>query len=377
MRKTAQASISLFLACLFLAGCSKQKDTEPLKAAPSLTLTTLTGTGLDGYANGTLAQAIFTLPTGLASDASGGLVVFDTYNNLIRTVTPSEVSTLAGSIMGYDNNSFPSGHYRDGEPDFALFNRPSDGVFNSKGELFVADSANHAIRVFRDGAVYTFVGTVAGHYDGDATEARFYQPTALAIDNHDNIYVADTLNHCIRKVAPDGTTTTVAGHPGNNGAADGPADKALFNEPSGIAVNGEGTIIYVADTANHLIRKIEDGTVTTLAGGIDDYRDEQPLGGYGDGPSEVSRLNFPTGLALAGEVLLVADTGNHRIRALTPDGYLYTLAGTGVPGDADGEALSAMLDHPTGLCYSNSTLYIADRNNNKIKRLPFTPGQLV
>jgi DNA-binding beta-propeller fold protein YncE len=202
-------------------------------------------------------------------------------------------------------------------------------------------------------------------------QAKFNFPAAIAIDKDDNLYIADTQNHVIRKITPEGTVTTVAGMHGRTGLRDGAAGSALFCEPSGIAVDGSG-VIYVADTGNHLIRKIDGGTVTTAAGTFEavprgeDYRP----GAYADGSALQARFNFPHGLFYAGGVLFIADTGNHAVRVLK-DGFVCTLAGNGEAGDEDGAVSTAMMNKPTAVVYSNGVLYITDSLNNKVKAVSF------
>jgi DNA-binding beta-propeller fold protein YncE len=141
----------------------------------------------------------------------------------------------------------------------------------------------------------------------------------------------------------------------------------------GIAVNGDGSIIYVSDTGNHVIRRIdaEDGIVTTVAGIQEDFEEfgkaRYPLGGFRNGEADFARFNSPRGIVIAGDVLIIADSGNHRIRALLPSETVITIAGNGIPGDDDGFAFGAAINGAADICYHNGRLYIADTGNNKIK----------
>jgi sugar lactone lactonase YvrE len=331
-------------------------------------IVTLAGTGGRGYIDG--ANARFTLPHSLIVDSDGQITVFDTYNNVIRTISQGRTNTLTGKIEYFDDTGFPMGFYVDDALDKALLNRPADGVRSSNGELYFADSANNVIRFIRDGEVYTFSGMgTAGHTNDARNTARFNSPMAIAIDRNDNIYVADTLNNVIRRVDSRGNVTTVAGVPGNNGYRNGASGEALFNEPSGIAVSADGRTIYVADTGNHVIRKIENGQVTTVAGVVEQYDDGVPLGGFRNGFASVAMFELPKGLALYNGVLYIADSGNHMIRSLTTDGYVFTVVGNGEPGDTDISSMGAVLNSPVGITVRNGFLYIADTGNNKIKSI--------
>jgi len=332
----------------------------------------LSGTGVPGHTDGAAARARYNLPHGMVVGNDGSLIVFDTFNNLIRRESFGNISTLSGNVLGTDDNRFPRGFYLDGDIEKALFNRPSGGVINSRGDLLIADSGNNAIRIIRGEGVFTWSGGARGYADGPGREAKFNSPMAIAVDQYDNIYVADTLNNCIRKIDAGGTVTTVAGVPGQEGYADGAGYAALFRQPMGIAVSWDGSVIYVSDTGNHRIRKIEDGYVTTLAGHTTDADAEgSPFGGFKDGPGQTAMFSLPMGLALAGGVLVVADSANNRIRAVSPGGYVSTVAGDGEPGDIDGDAQSARLHQPRGVCLHDGTLYIADTSNNKIKIMTF------
>ena len=316
----------------------------------------LTGTGTSGFLDESLTAATFTLPYSLTVDKSGRLVIFDTFNNAIRRVDGDKLNTLVGLWIAEDISRFSHGFHRDGILGEALFNRPSDGVYNAEGTLFICDSENHVIRIIRDGEVFTFAGSEQGFMDGTREVARFNTPTAIAIDDNGNLYITDTLNNAIRRIDRDGSVTTIADE--------------IFREPSGIAVSSDGRIIYVADTGNHRIVRIENGQVTTLAGIPDGFdEDGDPIGGYHDGMAEEAMFNLPKGLSLADDILFVADSGNNVIRAVNQNGRVLTAAGTGEPGDLDGDPLTAEFCQPTGVFWFDGILYIADTTNNRIKKL--------
>lgn len=205
------------------------------------------------------------------------------------------------------------------------------------------------------------VSVVAGETGNDGA-GQFADPYGVAIDSKGMIYVADGGDgNRIRRIAPDGAVTTVAG--GKEGYADGSAAQARFNTPSGLAIDRHGNV-YVADTGNHAIRKIApDGTVSTLAG--------SGVAGTADGVGKAAQFNGPVGLAVDDDgVVYVADTYNDAIRRIAPDGVVTTIAGNGAPGDQDGPALQASLDTPCALLVdSDGALLIADSRNDAIRRL--------
>ena len=225
-------------------------------AAGSTTSNTVTLTVTAG-AGAVLLQ----FPTGIACDSAGNLYVADASNNDIRKVTPAGVvSTLAGATG-------PTGS-QDGTGDSARFNQPSGVAVDSTGNVYLADTGNGTIRkVSSAGAVTTLAGTPVnrGSVDGPGVGALFNAPTGLAVDAAGNLYAADSTNATIRKITPTGVVSTLAGLAGHRGEADGIGNAARFNFPNGVAVDGAGSI-YVADTYNHTIRKITPaGAVNTLA----------------------------------------------------------------------------------------------------------------
>ncbi len=203
---------------------------------------------------------------------------------------------------------------------------------------------------------------VGGSTEGPAAQARFADPYGLAVDAHGVVYIADAGdNNRIRRVHPDGRVDTLAGQ--GEGWRDGAALQAQFNTPSGIALDAGGNV-YVADTGNHVIRRIAvDGTVSTLAG--DGQR------GFVDGPAAQARFDGPMGVAVdAGGRVYVADTYNDRIRVIEPDGRVHTVAGGERPGLVDGIGAATRLDTPVALALDpHGNLLIADLFNNAIRQL--------
>ena len=225
--------------------------------------------------------------------------------------------------------------------------------------------------------VSTIAGTgSAGFTDGQGSSARFNNPVAVAADGSGNIYVADYLNHRIRKIDTSTTqnnVTTIAGT-GSIGSTDGPGSSARFNYPSGITVDGSGNV-YVADLRNNRIRKIDTSTtqynVTTIAG----------TGSTGniDGPGSSARFNFPIGIALDGSNnLFVTDYYNNSVRKIDTSTTQYnvtTVAGSGSTGTTDGPGSSARFNRPYGLAVKNSDIYVADYENNSIRKIDISTTQ--
>jgi len=325
-----------------------------------LVVTTLAGSaGNRGSTDGTGTAVRFTDPADVTVDSAGNVYVSDTGNNTIRKITPAGVvSTLAG-LAGTTGST-------DGTASAARFNAPTGITVDNAGNVYVADTDNETLRkITPAGAVSTVAGQAgqSGSADGTGTAAQFASPSDVNVDSAGNLYVADAGNDTIRKITPAGGVTTVAGLAGVSGSADGTGTAARFNVPEGVTVDSSGNL-YVADAANHTIRKITPaGAVTTLAG-------LAGTSGGADGPGSMARFQFPADLIVdtAGN-LFVADTDNHAIRKVTPAGVVATVAGlVGTSGNADGTGTAARFFYPTGVTVDASgNVYVADTNNHTIR----------
>ena len=268
-------------------------------------------------------------------------------------------STLAGQV-GTNGSANGTGSN-------AQFNQPGGVAVDGTGTVYVADSANHTIRAISpDGVVTTLAGSagISGTNDDTGVAARFSFPQGLALDSIGNLFVADTGNNAIRKITPDGIVTTLAGMAGVSGTNDGPGLAAHFLHPSAVTVDGAGNV-FVADTGNYTIRKITPaGDVTTLAG-------RPGVHGRTDGPGNLARFFSPSGIVAdsAGN-LWVADTDNSVIRQIDLAGNVGTFAGSTEPGQLDGHGTAASFSQPYGLARDGAgNLYVADTGNGTIRRI--------
>lgn len=316
--------------------------------------------GFLGGANGTGPDARFYMPAGIASDGFGNLYIADSANHVIRRMTAAGAVTTFAGVPGFAGST-------DGTTAEARFNSPQGVALDGAGNVYVADTGNHVVRVISPvGTVSTRAGAAAspGSIDGIGASARFFAPAGIAVDNVGTIYVSDTSNHTIRRIATDGVVTTYAGSPGSAAHFDSTGSIARFNTPVGLAIDGFGNL-YVADSFNHVIRKITAGAnVTTLAGLANNA-------GITDGTGVAARFNRPMAIAVdtAGNVY-VADTFSSTIRKVTAAGDVTTLAGhAGATGSLDGSGSAARFNQPQGIAVDfASNVYIADTRNHTIRR---------
>ncbi|MBD8541315.1 gluconolaconase [Oxalobacteraceae sp. CFBP 8761] len=312
----------------------------------------LAGDGQDGALDGAALASRFSDPYGVAIGPRGAIYVADGGEaNRIRVVQPDgAVSTLAGGKEGFV----------DGLGAVAAFNTPSAIALDHLGNLYVADTGNHAIRrIAPGGAVTTLAGNGSpGYVDGIGRAAQFNGPVGIAVDDAGIVYVADTYNDRIRRIAQDGTVTTLAGT-GKPNLFDGPGTAAAFDTPSALAVDHDGNL-YIADTGNNAVRRLRpDGTVDTLA--LPPEAERRPA------------LRRPVGLAVTrdGYLYIVASAGG-RILQMTPTGEFRPLEDTDHPLEPNGFGSdgTVQLNGPRGIAVArDGSLVVADANAHRLHRL--------
>jgi sugar lactone lactonase YvrE len=325
----------------------------PSTLPTAYTVSTLAGSR-QGSVDGSGDGAQFDYPSGIALERRGNLIVSEQGSTRIRRVTPDgQALTLTGGTEGYQDGPLPA----------ARFAHPISVAIDPLGMIVVADAfGSHRLRRIDPATgVATLAGTgMAGRTDGTAAQATFDNPTGLAISGDGSTYIADANNHRIRRYHPDGRVSTVAG--GDKGFADGWGKAAQFNNPTGIVIDTDGSLV-VADTGNQRLRRVNpNGEVTTLAGAA--------ASGKVDGLAADARFNSPIGLTIDGKRnIYIVDGFNHGIRALAPDGQVVTLAGSG-EGVADGTGPQAKFGSPFGIAVdADGTLFVTDLGNHRIRRL--------
>ena len=322
-------------------------------------VSTLAGRITDaGSEDGTGSQARFYAPQGVAASADGTTYVADTLNGTIRKATNTGMVTTFAGLAEASGSA-------DGPGPEARFFHPTAAATDAAGNVFLADTSNDAIRRITPAGITTTVTTEAGDV------AHLAGPEGIAVDGAGNLYVASTSNQYIAKITPNGVVSVLAGESNSFGSADGPGSTARFFYPHGLALDAGGNL-YVADSSNGTIRRIApDGTVSTFAG-------TAGSSGSADGIGAAARFYYPQALALdASGNLYVADTYNHTIRKITPGRVVTTLAGTaGSAGSADGQGAAARFASPQGVAVdARGNVFVADFGNSTVRRI--TPDGMV
>jgi trimeric autotransporter adhesin len=347
---------------------------------PSGIIATVAG---DGYLysvgdGGPAAMAQLYLPSALALDSAGNLFIADSGTERVRQVTPDgTMTTLAGTGVAARGAA-------DGSPAAGVsLYTPMGVAMDSSGNVLVADTYNHRILLVTPAhAMRAVAGTGTSGASPDGTvplSAQLRGPRAVCVDQTGNLYIVDTSNHRVLRLAPGGTLHTAAGNGSVGYAGDGGAARfAQLDTPSACAADSAGNL-FVADTDNHAIRMVNPaGIISTVAGtGMAGRSWEEEV-------ATQAMLYAPRGVAVddMGDIF-IADTGNHRVRQVTPDGRIHTIAGSGAAGFSEdgGPAIDALLNGPQGLFLDGAgDLYFADTGNNRIRRLvpdPMAPDPVI
>jgi uncharacterized protein (TIGR03437 family) len=346
------------------------------KVSTNGTIYTLAGNGLFKFSGdgGAATQACLDYPSGVAVDGAGNVYIADTLNNRIRRIGPSGViSTVAGNgVAGYSGDGGPATAASLAYPEGPM-------ALDAAGNLYFTDTGNHCVRrVSPDGTISTVAGSgvpsATGAFSGDgrpATAARLFTPIGVALDAAGNLYIADHFNSRIRKVDVRGGITTTAGNGVAASSGDGgPATAASIYYPTGIAVDAAGNL-YTADCYGHRVRKIDAaGMITTVAG-------TGTAGVSADGgPATASALSYPFGVAVdpSGNLYILDST--NRVRKVAPNATITAVAGSstgGLSGDG-GPATQASLYSPSGVALDAAgNLFIADSGNDRIRFVAVPP----
>ena len=282
---------------IFVADRSNNRIRK-IDASGTNTVTTIAGSGVEGYADGIGTSAIFGAPTGICIDALGNLYVTDFWNFKIRKITPAGiVTTLAGSTQGFANGNGTS----------AKFGYLEQICIDALGNLYVADAGNSKIRkITPSGTVTTVAGTTSGYLDGAGTIAKFDYPNGICIDGNNNLYVAEYFSHKIRKITPTGVVSTIAGS--TWGFTNGQSTTAQFRYPTGIGRDTSGNL-YVTDSGNNMIRKI------TLSGMVSTYTGSEN-NGYLDGSLNNALFSNPWAIHIKNNVIYISEGGGDKIRKI-------------------------------------------------------------
>jgi len=340
------------------------------KVTPTGLTTTYAGkAGSPGPTDGSLLAARFSGPGGLVFDKAGYLYVADSGNNTIRKISPG------GNVTTFAGTSSP-GNYADGSGNMARFNQPMGLSIDSQQNIYVADTGNNAIRKITPGGLVSTIAGKAGitnfqSIDGPAGQATFYLPRGIAVDNQGHIYVSETQNSTIRVVALDGSVSSL---PASIWNQELPGYPRKFNNPFGLAVDSTGALL-VADSSNHCVRRISNGIAVEYAGfpGVS--------GGLQDGFGTAAQFNVPTGITTdtAGNVY-VADMENDVIRKITPQGVVSILTGIpdpslrngpfGAPLEIDGGPYTAQFVLPYALAAdSGGNVFVLDNFSGSIRKV--------
>jgi len=322
------------------------------------------GFPLFGGDGGPATEALLNFPEEITVAPDGSLYIADASNNRIRRVSPTKIiDTVAGDgFFGFGGDGGPAVD--------ASLNVPRGVAVAADGSLYIADTANHRLRRVRpDGTIETVAGTGTQGFSGDggpATQAQLDFPNSVAIGPDGSVYIADNFNHRIRSVSPDGTIDTIAGTGTSGFSGDGAlATDAELSFPSGVAVGADGAV-YIVDLNNDRIRRVgTDGTIETIAG-----NGSSGSGGDG-GPATDAQLDRPEALAVGADgAVYIAEGFGDRVRRIAPGGIIDTVVGNGVYGVAEDRipATDASVASPRGVAIGNGgVLYISETSTGRVR----------
>jgi hypothetical protein len=328
-------------------------------------ITSVAGNGKVGFSGdggpASAAQLSFVF-AGLSVDSAGNLYLAEDFNSRIRRIAGGVIDTVAGNgLFRFSGNGGPG-------TSATLF-IPTGVAADSAGNVYFTEQTLNRIRkIAPDGTVSVIGGSGMLGYSGDggpATGASLSFPTFLTTDSAGAIYFADTINNAVRRIDRNGTITTVAGNGTSDFSGDrGPATRAALAGPNGIHIDDAGNL-FICDKGNNRIRKVaSDGTISTIAG-------TGASGFFGDnGPASQAQLNAPAGVRIHNGMVYFSDSGNHRVRRIDANGIISTVAGNGLKGFSGdrGLAASASLNNPQGLVFDAAgNLYIADQANHAVR----------
>jgi len=321
-------------------------------------------TGSELGDGGPATEALLYDPTGVYVDNQGRIFISERRHNRIRLIQNGQITTFSGNgRQGYSGDNIKAIHSR--------LSRPEGLDGDAAGNIYVADSFNHRIRkISPDGVITTIAGTGTNGYTGDkslAIHADIAGPMDVKLGPSGAIYILERDNHCVRRITDDGIIVTIAGNGKAGFSGDGgPASLSMLNTPYGIAIDKYENI-YIADSANNRVRKIStDGIITTIAGtGV--------VGLSGDGgPALLAQFDSPQALAVTPDnELVINDEHNNRIRKISHDGIINTIIGTDKGFSGDGSpAAQAQLNDPEYLWIDDvGSIYVTDGDNNRVRKI--------
>ncbi len=330
------------------------------------------GSSAFGFKNDSYEKSTFSIVSDIIED-NGDFVISDTSSNQIRRASNGKVNVDAGIHKEFNSIGLPIGDYVDGNINKAVLDNPTNLLKLDDENILFTEFNHNFIRGYNKTTqeVYTLTGSKskAGYINGSLDVALYNSPMGLAKDSKGNIYVADTFNHVIRKIDTLGNVTLFTGSPNQYGNKTGTLETAMFNEPTNIFITAYD-VIYVTDSGNNMIKKIDNGEVSVVAGVETTFNEETQtfVGSDRDGDISIAKFNYPMGIYVDGNLVYVADTENNKIKVIdTTTNMVKTIAGNGHYDNAIGNALQASFSRPTDLIIDNGNILVADSNNNVIK----------